>query len=74
MGGKDETLPLYWVPGYGLAVSRAQHALQELKAAHEKDVAAHERNVPLLEANKAVRARVEALMDETAYAAFVAKL
>jgi hypothetical protein len=42
----------------------ATRALSELEAARARDVATHKKNLPALEANKAVRARVEALMSE----------
>lgn len=42
----------------------AGHALRELEAARARDVATHEKNLPAIEANKAVAARVEALMTE----------
>ncbi len=41
----------------------AQHAIQQLEAARAKDVEAHERNLPALEANKAVCAHVAGVMD-----------
>lgn len=42
----------------------AGHALRELEAARARDVATHEKNLAAIEANKAVAARVEALMTE----------
>lgn len=42
----------------------AAHALRELEAARAKDVATHERNLPAIENNKVIAARVEALMIE----------
>lgn len=42
----------------------AAHALRELEAARARDIATHEKNLPAIETNKAVRARVEALMAE----------
>lgn len=42
----------------------AAKALSELDAARQKDVDAHERNLPKIEANKATRERVIALMKE----------
>jgi hypothetical protein len=42
----------------------AAHAMRELEAARARDVATHEKNLPAIEANKAVRARIEALMTE----------
>lgn len=42
----------------------ASHALRQLEEARAKDVAAHGRNVPKIEANKAARAKVEAVMKE----------
>ena len=42
----------------------ATHAMQELEAARAKDVAAHERNLPALEHNKAIAALIEAVMTE----------
>lgn len=42
----------------------AGHAMRELEAARARDVATHEKNLPAIEANKAVAARVEALMAE----------
>jgi hypothetical protein len=42
----------------------ANKALQELAAARAKDVAAHEKNLPAIENNKLIAARVEALMVE----------
>jgi hypothetical protein len=42
----------------------ADKALRELEAARAKDVAAHERNLPALEHNKAIAARIEAVMTE----------
>lgn len=42
----------------------AAHALRMLEEARARDVATHEKNLPAIEANKAVRARVEALMAE----------
>lgn len=42
----------------------ARHALQQLEAARQKDIEAHERNLPLIEENKAVHAAVAALMAE----------
>ncbi|UFX42160.1 hypothetical protein HAP47_0023150 [Bradyrhizobium sp. 41S5] len=40
----------------------ADHALQALESARKKDVEIHERNVPAIENNKAVRARIEEFM------------
>ena len=53
--------------GYGHASSKdparvAAYALQQLEAARQKDVEAHERNLPAIEANKVVRAHIESLM------------
>ncbi len=42
----------------------AVFALQQLEAAWEKDKATHEKNLPALEANKVIRDRIQALMDE----------
>ncbi|CAN7396127.1 hypothetical protein [Neorhizobium sp. LjRoot104] len=42
----------------------AAYALSQLEAARKKDVEAHERNLPKLEANKAIRERVVAVMKE----------
>ena len=42
----------------------AAFALQQLEVARQKDVEAHQRNLPALEINKAVRAHVEAVMDD----------
>lgn len=42
----------------------ASHALRELEAARARDVATHEKNLPAIETNKAVAARVNALMIE----------
>ncbi|MGJ7611099.1 MULTISPECIES: hypothetical protein [unclassified Variovorax] len=42
----------------------AAHALRMLEEARGRDVATHEKNLPAIEANKAVRARIEALMAE----------
>jgi hypothetical protein len=42
----------------------AAHALRVLEEARARDVASHEKNLPAIEANKAVRARIEALMAE----------
>lgn len=42
----------------------ASHALRMLEEARARDVATHEKNLPAIEANKAVRARIEALMTE----------
>ncbi|BEP44089.1 hypothetical protein [Variovorax sp. V15] len=42
----------------------AAHALRQLEEARARDVATHEKNLPAIEANKAVAARVEALMTE----------
>jgi len=42
----------------------ATKALSELGAARARDIATHEKNLPAIEANKAVRARIEALMAE----------
>ena len=42
----------------------ATYALQQLESARAKDVAAHEKNTPAIEANKAVAERVTALMTE----------
>lgn len=42
----------------------AAHALRMLEEARARDVAAHEKNLPAIEANKAIRARIEALMAE----------
>ena len=42
----------------------ATHAMQELEAARAKDVAAHENNLPALEHNKVIAARIEAMMTE----------
>lgn len=44
--------------------SVAQYAMQQLEVARQKDVETHERNLPALEANKAIAARVEAFMAE----------
>lgn len=46
------------------ARSVASHALAQLEAARAKDIATHEKNLPAIEANKAIAARVEALMVE----------
>ncbi len=40
----------------------AQHALQQLEAARAKDVEAHEKNLPAIENNKAIRAQVSQMM------------
>lgn len=42
----------------------AAHALSQLEQARQKDVEAHERNLPKIAANKAARERIEALMKE----------
>lgn len=42
----------------------AAHALQQLEAAHANDVGTHQGNLPAIENNKAVAARIEALMTE----------
>lgn len=42
----------------------AAHALRQLEEARARDVATHEKNLPAIETNKAVRARIEALMAE----------
>lgn len=42
----------------------ATHALAQLEAARAKDIGTHEANLPAIENNKAVKARVEALMTE----------
>ncbi|EIF30913.1 hypothetical protein BCh11DRAFT_06425 [Burkholderia sp. Ch1-1] len=42
----------------------AQHALQQLEQARQKDVATHEKNLPAIEQNKVIAARVEAFMAE----------
>lgn len=42
----------------------AAHALQQLEAARAQDVGAHQANLPAIENNKAVAARIEALMVE----------
>lgn len=42
----------------------AEHALRKLEEARAADVAAHAANLPAIEANKAIRARVAALMSE----------
>lgn len=42
----------------------ATKALSELGAARARDIATHEKNLPAIEANKAVRARIEAMMAE----------
>lgn len=42
----------------------ATFALQKLEEARQKDIEAHERNKPLIEINKAIAARIEALMSE----------
>lgn len=42
----------------------ATYALQQLEAARAKDVEAHEKNLPAIEANKAIAERVTALMTE----------
>ncbi|MBT2326060.1 hypothetical protein J7E62_27400 [Variovorax paradoxus] len=42
----------------------AQHALLQLEAARAKDITTHEANAPALEVNKAIAARVVALMTE----------
>lgn len=42
----------------------AAKAMQELEAARSKDVAAHERNLPALEHNKAIAAYIETVMTE----------
>jgi hypothetical protein len=42
----------------------AKRALSELAAARERDIATHQANLPAIEANKAIHARVEALMSE----------
>ncbi len=41
----------------------ATYALQQLEAAHQKDIEAHQRNLPALEINKTVQAHVKAVMD-----------
>ena len=46
------------------AMRVATHAIQELEAARAKDIAAHEHNLPALEHNKAIAARIEAMMTE----------
>lgn len=42
----------------------ATYALQQLEAARAKDVEAHEKNLPIMAANKAIAERVTALMNE----------
>lgn len=42
----------------------AAHALQQLEVARLKDLATHQANLPAMEANKAIAARIEALMTE----------
>jgi hypothetical protein len=42
----------------------ASKAMSELEAARAKDVEAHERNIPKIEANKAIRDRIIAIMKE----------
>ncbi|MGJ3704593.1 hypothetical protein [Variovorax sp. AFSI2.2] len=42
----------------------AAHALRELESARARDISTHEKNLPAIEANKAVAARIEALMAE----------
>lgn len=42
----------------------ANHALQQLEAARAKDIATHEKNLPAIEANKAIAARVQEFMEE----------
>jgi hypothetical protein len=42
----------------------AAFAIQKLEEAWAKDVANHEKNMAALEANRAVRERIQALMDE----------
>jgi hypothetical protein len=44
--------------------SIARYALQQLEQARQKDVETHEKNLPAIEQNKAIAARVEAFMDE----------
>lgn len=46
------------------AKSVAAHALSQLEAARARDIATHEKNLPAIEVNKAVTARVNALMAE----------
>lgn len=46
------------------AKSVAAHAMLQLEAARARDVATHEANLPAIENNKAVSARIEALMTE----------
>lgn len=46
------------------AESVAQYALQQLEQARQKDVETHEKNVPAIENNKVIVARVEAFMAE----------
>lgn len=56
------------VPGYQYSSPTkkrvAEYALAQLEAARKADVEAHEANLPALEANKAVRERITALMEE----------
>lgn len=42
----------------------AAYALEKLKEARKKDIEAHERNIPLMEINKAVEQKITALMKE----------
>lgn len=42
----------------------AEHAMKRLEEARAKDVAAHQENIPAIENNKLVAARIEALMAE----------
>lgn len=56
------------VPGYQYRTPTkqrvAEYAMQKLEEARKLDVDAHEANLPAIEANKAVRERIAALMDE----------
>lgn len=56
------------VPSYRYATPSAdavaRYALQQLEQARAKDVSMHEKNLPAIEANKAIAARVEAFMTE----------
>ena len=42
----------------------AAYALEKLEEARQKDIEAHERNIPLMEINKAVEQKITALMKE----------
>lgn len=59
--GYASSLSSYRTPS---AKTVAAHALAQLEAARAKDVATHEANLPAMEINKAVAARIEALMTE----------